>query len=154
MLDCNTATGKVYIGWQKKCLTKLGEAWSVTCAQTNEGDSADVDAFAIRESQIEAVMEIKSREMDETTLRRFGSYLITFEKLLKLRNVAMALRVPGIVVVYLLKDQKIVFWKICDKEGRFLTSLEGKLSETQAACNGGQTTRYNAYLSLKDAKFL
>lgn len=153
-LDCNTPTGRVYIGWQADCLSRLEKAWGVTCASTNDQEAADVDAFAIRESRISAVMEVKSREMDLPKLRRFGSYLITFEKLLKLRAVAMAVRVPGLVVVSLLKDKQIVFWKICDSEGNFLAPLEARISKTQTTCNGGQIDRFNAYLSLDDMNLL
>lgn len=149
-LDCNTPTGRIYINWQADCLARLEKAWDVKCVCTNDQESADVDAFAIRESRISAVMEVKSREMDLPQLRKFGSYLITFEKLLKLRSVAVALCVPGLVVVSLLKDKQIVFWKICDKDGNFLVPLEGKTTKTQATCNGGQANRYNAYLSLSD----
>jgi hypothetical protein len=147
-LDCITTRGKVYIGHQAECLKHLSEVWNVEMVTTSESDSADVDAIATRNGQVSAVMEIKSREMDLAQLKRFGSYLITFEKLLKLRTIAAGLRVPGFVVVSLLKDQSIVFWKICDMSGNLLVNLEAKVTETQATCNGGQANRYNAYLSL------
>lgn len=153
-LDCNTPAGKVYIDWQQNCLNRIEEAWKVECAYTDGSEAADVDAITFRDGKILGVMEIKSREMDLAQLRRFGSYLITFEKLLKLRAVSAALCVPGLVVVYLLKDQEIVFWKICDAAGNFLVPLECKVTETQATCNGGQAMRYNAYLSLKEMKTL
>lgn len=153
-LDCNTAVGRTYIGWQADCLARLEKAWDVKCAHTDDTGDADVDAIAIRDGQLQAIMEVKSREMNLDQLRRFGSYLITFEKLLKLRAVAAALRVPGLIVVSLLKDKQIVYWKVCDVEGHFLIALEGKITETQATCNGGTAHRYNAYLSLEDMKIL
>jgi len=153
-LDCTTPRGQVYIAHQMGCLDRLNKAWKVQIITTDGSDMADVDAVAVRDNCVSAVMEVKSREMDLAQLRRFGSYLITFEKLLKLRAVAAALRVPGLVVVSLLKDQTTVFWKICDREGGLLVGLESKVSRTQATCNGGSVDRYNAYLSLEDMQVI
>jgi hypothetical protein len=58
--------------------------------------------------------------------------------------------VPGLVVVHLLRDQRVVFWRICGADGCFRASLEAKVSNTQATCNGGVANRYNAYLGLDD----
>ena len=149
-LDCTTPRGLTYIAAQMACLKRLEQAWGTQIFPTIEDDTADVDAVAVKAGRVSAVMEIKSREMDLDQLRRFGSYLITFEKLLKLRRAAAALRVPGLVVVSLLKDDHVVFWKICDREGNLLATLQGKVTQTQATCNGGQTDRYNAYLSLDE----
>ncbi len=153
-LDCTTPRGKVYIGHQMGCLDRLAAAWKAQIVSTAEDDMADIDALAIKDGCISAAMEVKSREMDLAQLCRFGSYLITFDKLLKLRAMAAGLRVPGLVVVSLLKDASIVYWKVCDSAGDMLVQLEGKVSKTQATCNGGSADRYNAYLSLADMKLL
>lgn len=139
---------------QAKCLERLSKAWNALICRTAENDMADVDAIAIKYGQISAALEIKSREMDLAQLNRFGSYLITFEKLIKLRNVSAALRVPGFVVVSLLKSKDIVFWKICDHEGNLLVPLSCCVSKTQATCNGGSADRYNAYLQLDAMQLL
>jgi len=60
--------------------------------------------------------------------------------------------VPGFVIVSLLKDGKVVYWKVCDGAGNLLPHISCKISETQTTCNGGQIERYNAYLSLDDMK--
>ena len=147
-LDCVSPRGLTYIERQTNCLCALERAWGVQMLATPNAEAADVDALAVREGKVVAVLEVKSREMGLDQLRRFGSYLITFDKLMKLRAVAAALCVPGLVVVSLLKDQRVVMWKICDAGGRMMVPLEGKVSQTQATCNGGSADRYNAYLSL------
>ncbi len=93
-LDCTTPRGLVYIAAQMNCLQRLEETWSAQIFPTIEDDAADIDAIAVKGGHVSAVMEIKSREMGLDQLHRFGSYLITFEKLLKLRRTAAALRVP------------------------------------------------------------
>lgn len=153
-LDCNTTKGKIYISHQMECIDRLSKAWGVSLFATQEDKAADVDSIAIKNNRISAVMDIKSREMDLDQLKRFGSYLVTFDKLLKIRNVATALTVPGLLVVYLVKDKKVVYWTISDRDGHMLPRMESRVSATQATCNGGEANRYNAYLSLEDMKTL
>jgi hypothetical protein len=121
-LDCNTPKGQSYIVTQMACLTCIEAAWKCKAFATNGESTADVDAIIIRDNTVSAVAEVKSREMSLDELEGFGSYLITFEKLLKLRNVGLALHVPCFVIVSLLKSQQIVYWKIADASGNFLAS--------------------------------
>ena len=71
-----------------------------------------------------------------------------------MRDLCRALSVPGFLAVLLIGDDKIVFWQICDAAGNFLPALEGKATETQRTCNGGETVRFNAYLKLDDMVIL
>lgn len=153
-LDCNTPQGQVYIGTQMACLSRIEEKWNCKVAVTDSKSSADIDAIIIKDGVISIAAEIKSREMSLDELVTFGSYLITFEKLLKLRNVGMALAVPSILAVSLLKDNRIVYWKIAEASGNFVARMENMITQTKATCNGGLTDRYNSYLSLKDMKIL
>lgn len=153
-LDCNTARGKGYIECQMSCLKALEAAMNVQMIMTPEDEAAGVDALAVRVNRVVAVLEVKSREMDLAQLNRFGSYLITFEKLLKIRTVSASLCVPGFVAVSLLKEDAptVLMWKVCDERGNLVASLEARVSQTQATCNGGQADRYNAYLSMREAE--
>lgn len=153
-LDCNTVKGQGYIGHQQECLRRLETVMGVQMVCTPETEAAAIDALAVRAGRVVAVLEVKSREMDLAQLNRFGSYLITFEKLLKIRTVAGALCVSGFVAVSLLKEKEptIVMWKVCDEQGNLVVSLEACVSQTQATCNGGQVDRYNAYLSMAEAE--
>ncbi len=153
-LDCNTTKGKVYISHQMECIDVLAKAWGVSLYATQEDKAADIDAIAIKGNRISAVMDVKSREMDLDQLKRFGSYLVTFDKLLKIREIATRLTVPGLLVVYLVRDKRVVYWTICNRDGYMLPRLESRISTTQATCNGGEANRYNAYLSLDDMKTL
>jgi hypothetical protein len=147
-LDCITPKGRGYIAAQSDCLKRLEELWGIQAISTANDGSVAIDAILADKGVICGVAEVKSREMDLAKLQEYGSYLITFEKVVRLREISASLGVPGLIVVSLLKDKSIVFWKICDKAGHFLVSIETKVSSTQSTCNGGQAHRYNAYLSL------
>ncbi len=147
-LDCNTARGRAFIAHELACLALLEKKWGVQLFPTRDDSAADIDAIAIRHGQIGAVLEVKARQLTLAQLQKFGSYLVTFDKLIKLREVAARLAVPGFLCVYLIPEETIVYWPICDPEGRLLAELSARTSNTQATCNGGETLRYNAYLSL------
>ena len=147
-LDCNTPRGQVYIQTQLECMRRLELAWKCQAFQTKTDCSADVDAIFIKDNQVSLVGEIKSREMSLEELIKYGSYLITYEKLIKLKNVGIALCVPSVVVVSLLKDNQIVFWRLTDASGNFEVAFEERHTETKKTCNGGKIYRNNAYISL------
>ncbi len=139
---------------QSLCCRRLEKAWGVVIAETDRKEIASVDAIASRDGTIVFAMEVKGRKFDLAKLREYGSYLITFDKLLGLKALASGLRVPGLVVVSLKGDGNIAYWKVFDKAGNFLVPFESKYSPTQATCNGGEANRYNAYLGLGEMKLL
>jgi hypothetical protein len=137
-----------------ECLNRVAAAWKCSVFSTEATGSADIDAILTKGSTVYAVAEVKSREMGLDDLKRFGSYLITFDKLLKLRAVGRALCVPSLVIVSLLKDDRIVYWKLSDALGNFCVQITGKTTQTQATCNGGQIDRYNGYIALDEMRVL
>lgn len=86
--------------------------------------------------------------------RGYDSYLITHEKLEKLRNLCKIFNVSGFLFVSLLLDGKIAVWKICDANGNFCVEMKKEKTKTQATCNGGTAFRENAYLSLNSMQIL
>jgi hypothetical protein len=153
-LDCNTPQGQVYIQAQLDCIEKLALTWNCSAFPTKTDDSADVDVIFIKNGHVALVGEVKSRELSLAELERFGSYLITHEKLLKVKNVAISLCVPSVVVVSLLKDKQIVYWRLTDSKGNFEVTFEEKVTETKKTCNGGKIFRNNAYISLDGMQIL
>ena len=147
-LDCNPPQGQVYIKAQLACMAKLESAWNCQAFPTISDRSSDVDAIFVKNGQVALVGEIKSREMSLEELTRFGSYLITHEKIVKVKNVAVSLCVPSVIVVSLLKDNQLVFWRLSDSQGNFEVVFEERVTETKKTCNGGKVYRNNAYISL------
>lgn len=149
MLDCNTEKGKRYISHQIKCVDKLKEVWNTDIFCTKESQSAHIDAIGIRDDRVSAAIEIKTRNNSLETIKRWGSYMITYEKLVKLCDISKALEVKGFLVVYLIPDDKIMYWNICNEKGEFIVKFTKEITTTQKTCNGGQIDRLNAYISLK-----
>lgn len=148
-LDCVTPRGRLYINHQHECINRLCTTWKTQIFTTPDQEAADIDGIGTRGKEVASVLEIKCREADLTQLRRWGSYLITFDKLIKLRNAARALVVPGFIVVSLLRDKQIVYWHVCDRLGNLLVPIKASVTATQATCNGGEARRYNAYLDVE-----
>jgi hypothetical protein len=151
-LGCNTEVGRVYIQKQAECIDIISQKWNVNIFNTSDTEIADIDGIIVKNNIVVGAIEIKSRETTLEQLKKWGSYLITFEKLIKLRDVCKSLCINGLVGVFLIKDKKIVYWKVCNSKGEFLISLEAKVSTTQKHCNGDEIDRFNAYLSLEDMK--
>ena len=165
-LDCNTAKGQVYIGKQLLCHDRLEAALKCEIIATDTTSASDIDALIVKNKKLVAIAEIKSREMklknsDDRSQRRliymgrdYDSYLITYEKLEKLKTICQMFCVPGFLFVTLIESDQTVFWKICDGAGNFVAEFEKKRTQTQATCNGGLAYRENAYISLNSMKIL
>lgn len=153
-LDCQTRKGKVFIEYQMKCIRQLEYSWNAQIIPTVEDESADIDALAVKNNRISAILEVKSRNMALDQLYRFGSYLITSEKLSKMSRLSLSLRVPSFLAVYLIKDNNIVYWKVSDLDGKLILDYKDRITTTQTTCNGGQIDRCNAYISLNDMKII
>lgn len=149
ILDCNTSTGRKFIAYQHECLAVFCKNKNIHCITTNDTMSADIDAIFYRDSVL-AVGECKTRNLTLMQLKKFGSYLVSYSKIEKLMVVSKALQCYGLLLVYLIPDSKIVWCKVCDKDGKLLVHLERRTTATQATCNGGTAVRENAYIPIRD----
>jgi hypothetical protein len=82
-------------------------------------------------------------------LRNFGSWLVTFDKIMDGKRLSEMLRVPYLGFLYLIKDQIVMYWKITDEYGNFLFDFDVRNTMTQKTINGGMIKRTNAYLPFK-----
>jgi hypothetical protein len=154
VLDCNTKKGKAYIQAQLDTCTIIKRKWGCEVINTPLDKEADIDCLLCRFGSLYAIAEIKSREMSRVDLINFKSYLITKEKLEKGRVLGLNLKVPFFLIVRLLKDNKIIWWKISDENGKFLLDFDSKVSYTQDNCNGGQAERLNAYIPVYSGQWI
>jgi hypothetical protein len=163
-LDCNTPLGQVYTKSQLSTCDMIEKHLNCEVISTDTTESADIDAIFSRDKTVIGVSEIKSREMslNDTGKRRslvfkgrgYDSYLITFEKLEKIKRLSKALVVPGFLFINLRESGDVVFWKICDAKGNYVVDMKTDKTMTQATCNGGIASRENAYISLAQMKVL
>jgi Holliday junction resolvase len=153
-LDVNTPMGQFYVAKESVAITILEKHNpGVKYIHTPSESSSVVDLLAIRNGNLSAIGEVKSRNMTEAQLQTFdGEWLVTFEKLQEGARVAKALRVPFYGVLHLIPEDKVLVKRLADEDGQLLAKMRIERTQTQATCNGGQKIRTNAYIDMKGAK--
>ena len=144
-LDVNTPKGQEYLSHQHDTMKRFCDNYrkfNLKHAETGSEDAA-IDFVVTDLSKVVAIAEIKAREMTLDQLRRFGSYLVTYEKIRKGIDTADALGVSFLLIIKLIPDDIIVYFKLNED-----VDIEVRETETQATCNGGVAVRKNAYISL------
>jgi hypothetical protein len=153
MLDSKTPKGVPYIESEEIVAKAVCE--KMRCDQLHmASDDTHVDRLLFRGQDLVAVAEIKSREMSMDELENFGSYLISKSKLDVGHSLAALMGVPYMLFVRLIKDDVIVFWKVCDEYGKTLINFTVENTRTKANVNGGSVVRENAYIQLDGMKTL
>lgn len=160
-LDVHTSRGARNLAHQYRTqwyIERMG--YSVSMTPT---DNFPVDIVISKSEygklRVVGVAEIKSREdagalpITLDYIERNG-YLITHEKLLSGIEIAKQLRVPYYLVVRLIRENRMLIWKVTDEDGNEVLTYELRNTWTQKTCNGGRAIRENAYLSATDAKII
>lgn len=150
-LDCHTPRGRQYIERQMDVAYRVAERYGHDVIFTPDGD-ARFDCLFHKDGVLMGIAEIKVREMHRRDLERFGTYLVTEDKLLAGIEVASCCRVPFALIIAL-RDCDL-FLKISDHQGNRVASWKADTTKTQATCNGGVANRNNAYINLKTAVWL
>lgn len=153
-LDCNTPTGRKFIASQDLVANRFAAKYGLSVIQTNSKSSADIDAFFAKNGELVAIAEIKSRNMSEFDLRRFGSYLITHDKILRGISLSNSLKTTFLLLVHLRLDDKIVCWRVTDADGTSIAPFSVEATRTQETCNGGSVVRQNAFFPVEYGRFL
>lgn len=153
-LDCNTPTGRKFIKSQDLAAKLFAAKYGLDLFQTNPTSSADIDAFFAHDGQLVGIAEIKSRNMTEADLRRFGSYLITHEKIVKGMALSASLQVQFLLIVYLRFDKSMFCWQVTDATGKQVAPFTVEATRTQETCNGGSIVRQNAFFPVEDGKLI
>jgi len=152
-LACETETGRLFVDDQEAMMPRIAEAVGMAGCMKPLSASSPVDVFIYdTHERVCALGEIKSRKLDLNGLRRFGSYLVTYQKLLKMINIGRGLGLDTYLFVHLLHDDSLVWWHISDPRGMIRSGWDVKETTTQATCVGGEAVRANAYLSLDNMK--
>jgi hypothetical protein len=151
-LAIRTTTGQQHESRGRQLLDAFARYTHSSVLVTDPAAPAALDAVFCRDGVVVAVAEAKTRvSYDYAAIQRFGSYLVTAEKIDTLCYVGRALAVPAFLVVEL-SDGARLYWQLTDKDGdqRFLWP-EAE-TRTQATSLGPVTVvRKNAYLPLDEA---
>ena len=147
-LDCETPRGVVMLRAQHEIVRRFADAHPGLVVFETKHPAAHVDAVFTRGPHLTLIAEAKVRpDLGLATLReRFGSYLISAEKLRHGELLAQTLRVPYAVIAGL--TDAIVWWMVYDADGQRLVDFTLEETTTQATVNGGRVQRLNAFLSL------
>jgi len=153
-LDVNTPLGIKSKANEMKMLKFVSWAWGVNIMQTNKNGSAACDGFIFRGDELSGIFESKCRNLSLDELEAYKSWLVTNEKIEKCAQLSKLLNTPFIGLLYLLKDNLIMYWQITDANGKYVFEFEVAETETRKTVNGGTATRKNAYLPFKNGIIL
>jgi hypothetical protein len=152
MLDCLTPVGRRWINHQDHAISVILQAHPQLRASVPEDlDSLYDVIFYLRDIPV-SVAEVKSRKnyTDEVVLTESmvvsRGYLITAEKIKKLREMSARMCVPSMIIVNLIAEGKVLVIRLTDKNGHWVPFIEWKKGLTKKTCNGGTATRYNAII--------
>ena len=155
LLDCNTPVGREAMKGQAATVAILERAWKCNIWITSDTDMADADAIVSFGDQcVDGVLEIKTRDLTKQKLLGFGTYLVTFDKLERCARLSNSLRVPFYLVIQCTGDGSVAWWKITDEDGAFCLPFDVRNTVTKRTCNGGEISRYNAYISTDYATWI
>tara|TARA_B100001057_G_scaffold128911_1_gene127988 strand:+ start:9890 stop:10423 length:534 start_codon:yes stop_codon:yes gene_type:complete len=141
-------------GYDKYCDTALqiiSEVYEceVASSSTSKYEKAWIDAVLIRDGEVKACVEIKSRNMNFELLKQRGSLMISADKINKGTMIsARAFEVPFFVFAVLIPDKRLFFWKVSDEKGNFLMPLKMESRKTPFNCAGGERIENVAHLPL------
>ena len=149
-LDINTEKGQETLEQERK-MAALWEAetgWKYV--NTPKSGASAVDALLLDGKVVRGIAEQKSRNMSHHDFRyKFGSeWLVTYDKIRKLRKVSELLQVPSWGFLWLVPDSILLLKQITNGRGEMVVNMRTDRTQTQATCNGGVANRYNAYLDL------
>ena len=108
-----------------------------------------VDGIAVKNNEITHVVEFKSRNESMESMERFGTYLISYDKIENGLQICRMMRVPFILIVYLIKDGVVMGIEIGDEFG-VSVEMEIKETRTQKSIEGGTVIRRNAFIDLEN----
>tara|TARA_R100000149_G_scaffold21897_1_gene8302 strand:- start:304 stop:786 length:483 start_codon:yes stop_codon:yes gene_type:complete len=155
-MDILTTKGQKSLEYEKKMLEKIRKSIckkhknSSMLIETNKDMDAKIDGVIIKNNELSGIFESKCRDMGLIQLMEYGSWLVTFEKILDGKRLSEMLRVPYLGFLYLIKDDIVMYWKITNKYGNFMFDFDVKNTRTQKTINGGIIMRTNAYLPFKE----
>jgi hypothetical protein len=125
-------------------------------AQTPKERPSDIDAFLIRDGIIAGVVETKCRydvNLDEFKDRYSCEWLVTFDKILKGKQIADALCIKLIGFLYIVQSKTLLVQTISDN-GLYVPSIKIMTTQTQATINGKTAVRSNAYIDMSQSTTL
>jgi hypothetical protein len=156
-LDINTPKGQVTLLHERKMMDKINRIWvgrEISFVETHKKFDSACDGFLVKMNTVIGIHESKCRNLTYEEIQKFGTWLVTAEKIEKCRAISEYLKVPFLGFLYLVPDDRILIWKITDENGNYLFDFKKERTQTQRTVNGGVANRINAFLPVKYAEEL
>lgn len=151
-LDINTERGQKSKEYENRAYQKLEKKYNGKIIETPKSKDSKVDGFLVKDESVLGVCETKCRQLYESELYDFGTWLITNKKIEDGKVVANKLSVPFYGILYLIPHDYVFVWEIADKNGESNFNYEVKRTKTQKTINGGTVKRRNAFLPVDNIK--
>lgn len=136
-MDILSFKGKKTVKEEEFMLKQFESAWKCQAIHTPIDKGSACDGFFVRDNEIKAIFESKCRQLTLDELEGYGSWLITHEKIMKCQKLSKLLCIPFYGLLYLVKDNLIMYWKITDDRGKLVSDFKSETRETQYCVNGG-----------------
>ena len=108
-----------------------------------------IDGVAYMNHEISHIIEFKSRDESWDSMMHYGTYLISWNKIQNGMEMSRMMRVPFILIVYLVQSQMVLGVEIATEDGALaIPDIEVKETRTQRSIEGGSVMRKNAYIDL------
>jgi hypothetical protein len=156
MLDVNTPKGEAATAAERAMMLRFAAEHKAEIAETPKKYDGIIDGFVVEvpSYEIRFGYEAKTRNASLEDLRKWGSYLITAEKLDRGAALCAELRVHFCLLVSLEKDGSAIIYHVSDRHGNFVFDFDRRATITQATVNGGTANRVNAFLPFEHATVL
>ena len=151
-MDIRTEKGQQSLRYENEMLNSIRKRFDVDIIETNKDSPALCDGFMVRNGIITGVFESKCRKATIEDFRKWGSWLITYEKIDGLAWMSNKLCIPALGFLYSIPDDIVLMWHITDREGNYKFEFKVEKTITQATINGGKAERENAYLPIDKAQ--
>ena len=103
-LDIKTDKGKDSLLHERIMLKRIKKSWGVNLIETDKDTDAKCDGVVAKNDRLIAIYESKCRDMNYMQLCKWGSWLVTNQKILDCQIMSKMLRVPFIGFLYLIPD--------------------------------------------------
>ena len=108
-----------------------------------------IDGVAYTHHEITHIIEFKSRDESWDSMLHYGTYLISWDKIQNGMQMAKMMRVPFILIVYLVQSDMVLGVELATEDGTLaIDDIDVKETRTQRSIEGGSVMRKNAYIDL------
>lgn len=108
-----------------------------------------IDGVAYMNHEITHIIEFKSRDESWDSMMHYGTYLISWDKIQNGMQMAKMMRVPFILIVYLVQSDMVLGVELATEDGTLaVDDIDVKETRTQRSIEGGSVMRKNAYIDL------